>query len=162
MPRPAFPSHTLSLPSHAPANLSLLFRPGSRPPPRLRRAWSPAFTGAAPPACQVSTLGFGSCVPGPFLSSGPSGATRKALRESQCPHRHRKRPAGAPYLVGSARGHLGSGKWREGGRSAWGWSRRGEPSGGAHRWGAPVQQLGESSQPTGVCRDTPEHRLRIR
>lgn len=114
MPRPAFPIHALSLPSHAPANLALLFRPGSRPPPRLRRAWSPTFTGAAPPACQVSTLDFGSCVLGPFLSSGPSEATRKALRESQCPHRHRRRPAGAPYLVGSARGHLGSGKWREG------------------------------------------------
>lgn len=121
MPRPTFPIHALSfhihaltLPSHAPANLPLLFRPGSRPPPRLRRAWSLTFTGAGPPACQVFTLGFGSCVPGPFLSSRPSGAAKKSLRESQCPHRHRRRPAGAPYLVGSARGHLGSGKQREG------------------------------------------------
>lgn len=44
-------------------------------------------------------------------------------------------------------------KWEAegGGRSAWGWARHGEPNGGAHRWGAPVQQLGASSQGPREC-----------
>lgn len=139
-PRPASPCPAPlpappSAPSPRPLPAAAALPPGCRPPPRRRRSWSSTLAPVPLLGRSPSRRGVRGEVAGPFLSRGPIGTARGGLRGSSGPPGPRGHPPGA-----SVPGQLHprpSWKWEAAGRGkgrARAGTRRGEPSGGAHRW----------------------------
>lgn len=114
LPRPALPIAALTLPGHAPAKLPLLFRQGSRPPPRLLRALEPAVYCRCSSGLPSVRPGFRELCPRPFSvlrpKQGCEGSSERVAVSTPAP----QTPGRGP-LPGRLRPRP-SWKWEVGGR----------------------------------------------